>query len=266
MGLDVYLYEKAEEESSNASEKAWDEWYERFKDVPNDDEAKVAARDALRQSSGPTGVPSERYPEHLFNRRYLRSSYNGGGFNHAVPEFLGTVGDAAYPLERGSLYWIFEPVRGGSDEYSFELSDGSIAALEEAKGRALQVADELRKCEPLRTIDASCILGSQEHMWSSPPSEAQVLAWYREEKAHHAEHSIEGWFGTAKGMVFGFTEGVEVLALTVGRGVLGEPTAIAVYRGDASSYIESAEITAEFCDEAIALIRRDGAVFMHWSS
>jgi len=41
-----------------------------------------------------------------------------------------------------------------------------------------------------------------------------------------------------------------------------------VYRasdGGFDSYVQAAEITAEFCDEAIALIERDGSCEMSWS-
>ena len=128
MGLDVYLYSRAEQESDSTH----------------------------------GDVVSEKYPEHLFNRRYLRSSYNGGGYNRAVPDFLA---DPDRPAAYGSLDWIFEPVRVEPDEYETELTEALIPALEQAKARA----------------------------------------------------------------------------------------------------IEAAEITAEFCDEAIMLIRRDGSAFMHWS-
>jgi hypothetical protein len=267
MGLDVSLAERAHKEASDLHEKAWDEWYERFKDTPDDDPEKVAAKAAIPPYESRPDVPSERYPEHLFNRRYLRSSYNPGGFNHAVPDFLGSAGSSEYPHERGSLYWIFEPVLTDPDEYTHELTEATIPALEAAKARALQVADELRKCDPLRTMSESLMLGDRDHMWHTPPTEAEVLAWYREEKARNANQPSpfgEG-YSNAKGLVLGFSEGTEVLALAVGRSPLGHPAAIAVYRADVTSYVESAEITAEFCDEAIMLIRRDGAAFMHWS-
>lgn len=257
MGLDVYLYERAHEEANNAHSKAWDEWYERFQDVAEADAEKVAAKAAIPSYESAADVPSERYPQHLFNRRYLRSSYNGGGFNRAVPDFLAD--------QDVTLNWIFEPVMGSSEEYSFEMSEASIPALEEAKKRALSIADRLRTCDPLRTMDATAMIGLADHLWSDLPNDDQALAWYREEQARPATPSGEGWYSSAKGTVFGFDKGQEILALTVGRDILGRPCALAVYRGDASSYIESAEITAEFCDEAVMLIRRDGGVFMHWS-
>ena len=47
---------------------------------------------------------------------------------------------------------------------------------------------------------------------------------------------------------------------------LGSPCALFVYRStEVQHYIETAKITAEFCEEAIALIERDGSVYMIWS-
>jgi hypothetical protein len=110
VGLDIYLY-TAEQAARNAAyDKAVEEWYggedgQSPHDKATDEERK--AWSAAHSYTSYEDVASERYPGHLFNRRYLRSSYNGGGFNRAVPEMLGHAdGDE----ERGSLYWIFEPM------------------------------------------------------------------------------------------------------------------------------------------------------------
>lgn len=256
MGLDVYLYTRAQAAANARHDEASEAFYER-EDWPSEQE-RDKARAALPAYECQTDVPSERHPGHLFNRRYLRSSYNNSGFNGAVPEMVGA--------DHG-LYWIFEPVKP-ADEYEVELTEASIPALEEAKARALQVAEELRVCDPLRTTDVSAFLGSQEHLWQDLPTEGQVLAWYREERERNGDRHPDGGYSNAKGAVFGFKKGMEVLAATVGRDVIGRPAAILVFRlGDEAkqSYIASAEITAEFCDEAIALIRKDGSCSMHWS-
>lgn len=263
MGLDVYLYARAEREASDAHNVAWETWYEQYKDAPDDDPEKVAARDAIPPYSGPSDVPSEKHPGHLFNRRYLRSSYNGSGYNRAVPDFLA---DPDRPSEYGSLNWIFAPVRVGEDDA--ELTEASIPALEQAKARAIEAAEALRKCDPLRVMDATAMFGAADHLWVDLPTDDQVLAWYREEKARNASatYQPDGWYSTAKGTVFGFDKGADVLALTLGKDILGRPCAMAVYRSTAlDSYVESAEIAAEFCDEAIMLVRRDGSAFMSWS-
>ncbi len=278
MGLVIYLYTKQEDEANNAHWQAWESYYQQWGDKPDSPE-KAAAREAVTPYRSSETVPSQRYPDHLFGRRYLRSSYNSGGFDNAVPDMVGA--------DHG-LYWIFEPVIGDNPEpYETHLTSENIGALEEVQKRALQVAEEIRTCDPLRTLSAHCTLGDGEWMWPHLPTEEQVLAWYREEQQRHEgrkDDTFEG-YSTAKGQVFGFTKGLEVLAVTVGAnpladfsammpaGTLGAsmgamPHAILVYRLDdeaKDSYIQSAEIVAEFCDEAVELIGRDGSCFMHWS-
>lgn len=264
MGLDIYIYERAHHDQNERHEREWSALYER-KDAGEITEAEYdELRKQITQYASHADAPSERYPDHLFNRRYLRSSYNGGGFNHAVPDFLATSTDTEYPNARGSLYWIFEPMGREWDGDEGILTAADIDNLRASKARALEVADELRKCDPLRVMSEGIMIGPAEHMWHKPPTEAEVLAWYRAEKAN-LDRPRDGGYSNAKGTVFGFEKGLEVLAVAVGsRSILG-PAAILVYRQDVSSYVESAEITAEFCDEAIALIERDGSCYLSWS-
>jgi hypothetical protein len=271
MGLDVYLDTKEDQEIDNAREKAWEEWYSKYHDGDGNlraeftEEEKVAAREALPKYSFSTRPPSLQYPDHLFNRRYLRSSYNEGGFNRAVPDMIGKDHD---------LYWIFENLRS-EDEYQTELTEASIPLFEEAKQRALQVAEEIKASDPLRVSDADCFVGPAEHMWHAPPTPEEVLEWYREEvarreelkKEHPDRTHLDHGYSNAKGHVLGFETGLDVLAITTGQR-FGKASALFVYRLSQEakdSYSQSAEITAEFCDEAIDLIRKDGSVFLHWS-
>lgn len=255
MGLDVYLYTKQQAEANDAYDKAWEDYEAR--DFADDAERK-AFEDAMPKYETYTSVPSERYPDHLFGRRYLRSSYNGGGFENAVPEMTG---------EPHGLSWIFEPVRLDG-QYDVEFTEASIPALEEAKARALQVAQEIRDCDPLRTATASGMIGALDHLWNALPTEDQVLAWYRDEQKRMAGRDEEYAYSNAKGDVFGFTKGLEVLAATLGQDIIGRPVAVLVFRLNDEvkhHYVQSAEITAEFCDEAISLIRADGSCSMSWS-
>jgi len=202
-------------------------------------------------------VPSEKYPEHLFNRRYLRSSYNDGGFNNAISDLVG---------KDHGLYWIFEPLDRQWDGDDGILTGLDLVALRESRKRAAQVACELTVCDPIRVMSEAPVLGAGEHMWSELPSEDEVLNWYRQEKIRDR---FGAGYSTAKGSVFGFgNDGVNVLAVTLGRDVSGREAAILVYRLDPESiqtYVQSAEIVVEFCDEAISLIGRDGSVQMYWS-
>jgi len=299
MGLDISLYTAAENQASKEHERAWDEWWKNYHDEESGDllpqftkEQAEAAKAKIPPYAGSTTVASEKHPKHLFNRRYLRSSYNGGGFNAAVPDMVG---------EDHGLYWIFEPVIGDNPEpYETEFTPASIPGLEQCKERALQVAQEIRDCDPLRTMSVSTMLGGKEHMWHQLPTEEQVLEWYREEQQRHknslAKYAEEGkpvpsWitedhaYSNAKGEVLGLDKGMEILAVTLGANPMAKfsamfdpntvggqmgvlPCPVLVYRmsqESKDSYIQSAEITAEFCDEAIELIKQDGSCMMHWS-
>lgn len=262
MGLDIYLYTKEQHEANQKHAVANEAFYGRedYDDLTEEQRTELSA--AIPAYTRHVDVPSERYPEHLFNRRYLRSSYNGGGFNRSVPEMVG---------EDHGLYWIFEPMGREWDGDEGVLTAADIDPLRASKARALQVAEEIRTCDPLRTISEGLMVGSPDHMWHEPPTEEQVLAWYREEKKRNeGRDSMFGGesYSCAKGLVLGFTEGLEVLAVTVGRDVLGRPAAVLVYRlgkEAIDSYVQSAEITAEFCDEAVGLIERDGSCHISWS-
>jgi hypothetical protein len=264
MGLDISLYTTAEHEQDERHEAEWEALWERKESGAITEAQYDELRKGITKYGGHQDPPSELYPEHLFNRRYLRSSYNASGFNHAVPDFLGTP-------DEGGLYWIFEPMGREWDDDEGILTLDDVPKLAESKSRALDVAARLRKCDPLRveTIHGP-YLGGADHQWSKPPDGDEVLAWYRDEQTKHEGKVADDAFGegysNAKGTVFGFTKGLEVLACTVGRDVLGEPLPVIVYRSTAiETYIASAEITAEFCDEAIALIEADGSAYVSWS-
>jgi hypothetical protein len=259
MGLDIYLHAKDYGTALDTYSRAFDEVYDSGRWAAMTDAEKGAWRSANpRPSSGE--VPSERYPEHLFNRRYLRSSYNDSGFNHAVPSLLGSA-DGTYPNERGSLYWIFEPMGREWDGDEGTLTAEDIDKLRESKARALQVADELRKSDRLRVMTAS------PNVFREPPTvtDDQALAKYREAVAA-GRIQPDGWWSNADMDVFG--DGLAVLAAIPGKATFGIPGVHLIYRlaeDVAETYIQSAEITAEFCDEAIGLIERDGSCSMSWS-
>jgi hypothetical protein len=264
MGLDISLYTRAEHEQTERHDAEWNALWERkesgaITEAEYDEQRKGVTDWATHQNP-----PSQLYPEHLFNRRYLRSSYNGSGFNRAVPDFLGTP-------DEGDLYWIFAPMHREWDGDDGILGPDDVPRLAECRARAELVAEWLRKCDPLR-VEAihAPMLGSADHMWSKLPNDDEVLAWYRDEQAEHAAQDRNEPFGegysNAKGTVFGFTQGMEVLAVTLGRDVLRQPAPMIVYRSAAIvSYVQSAEITAEFCDEAISLIEADGSAYVSWS-
>lgn len=267
MGLDIYLYSVEQRRQNDAYEKASEEWYAEGPDGASPwDRATEDERSAWRAEhayASSRDVPSERYPDHLFNRRYLRSSYNDGGFNHAVPDFLATTSSGTrYPDHEGSLYWIFEPMGREWDGDEGTLTADDVPKLAECRARALDVAERLRKVDPLRVAE-------EGNVFTTPRMKpADFLAWYRKQQVEREAlpSPFGGGYSTRDGTVFGFDKGLEVLAVTVGIGTLGEPAALVVYRSEhVESYIQSAEIVAEFCDEAVMLIERDGSCTISWS-
>lgn len=259
MGLDIYLYERDAAARNAAYDAACEALYkpdehgESPRDRMSDEEYEVWRQE--HAYTVPDTVASQRHPDHLFNRRYLRSSYNESGFNSAVVEI--TAADHG-------LYWIFEPLGRDWDGDEGNLGRADLDALRECRSRAEQVATELREAEaPVRATDVHAMFGPQDHLWSKPPTKDEALEWYREQRQQPSSFPS---YSCAKGAVFG--DGLEIVAATVGRDILGTPAAILIYRLDketVESYAQSAEITAEFCDEAIALIERDGSCRMSWS-
>jgi hypothetical protein len=259
MGLDIYLYTREQFEANERHDLASNAFYEwdDYDSLSDDERNRLSAE--IPEYKHYEDVPSARYPDHLFNRRYLRSSYNDGGFNRAVPDLTGT--------DHG-LYWIFAPLGREWDGDSGVLITDDLPRLREAQKRAEQVVGELLSCDPIRVLSETPVLGEREHMWSSLPDEDQVLAWYRDEKAQHGSRGDDGGYSNDKGLVLGFSRGLEVLAVTLGVDLLGRPAAILVYRQEKESldsYVQSAEIVVEFCDEAVALVERDGSAQMVWS-
>lgn len=212
MGLDIYLYETGQHEADEAYEAAWEALYHRKESGEIDQVEYDHLRGELPKAGGHADVRSERYPDHLFNRRYLRSSYNGSGFNNAVPDLLG---------EDHGLYWIFEPMGQLSSEWLKFSDDDALRMVREALAK---------------------------------PSA-----------------SPDSWYSSRDLNMYG--EGVTILASVPGaekRFFSDEPWPAVhlVYRSKddgLDSYVQAAEITAEFCDEAIALIERDGSAYLSWS-
>jgi hypothetical protein len=260
MGLDITLYEAERARADDEREKAWDVIWERKESGEvTEAEAKDLWND-LPPYQSPTEVPSERYPEHLFNRRYLRSSYNGGGFNNAVPNLVG---------QDHGLYWIFEPLGREWDGDEGWLSADDLPALRECKARAEQVARELASSDRLRVTSVSANqFGGAEFL---RVTDDDALAKVREQLAGDSRADDGKWWGSKDLDWFGC--GIDVVAMVPGgeRRFFSDdmwPTVHVVYRASDdgfASYVQSAEITAEFCDEAAALIERDGSVRISWS-
>jgi hypothetical protein len=122
------------------------------------------------------------------------------------------------------------------------------------------VASELQQSDQLRVKTVA------PNVFSPPPlhSDDEALEMYRAAVAK-GRIGADSWWSNVDMDVFG--AGLTVLAAIPGRATLGVPGVHLIYSAaDALlSYVHSAEIVAEFCDEAISLIERDGSCSIHWS-
>jgi hypothetical protein len=267
MGLDVYLYTKAQQLQNEAHNKEETDFYGAEWELY--DSKTEAEKEHFRNNRQfhyvhQTDVPARAYPgkSTLNNRRYLRSSYNGGGFNSAVPRLLGR------PC---SYEWIFEKaIAVDSGEYDKWWTEEDIPGLSEAAQRAAQVAVDLLNLEtPLSVLTVS------GNMFSAPPTvtETEALDWAKLEVEKAKGQSDDAFFGSGGwqngfGHFYGLGDALlEVVAAVPGQDYFGTPAVHLVYKaGDAlDSYIESVTIVGEFAEEAIELIREDGSCYVSWS-
>jgi len=252
MGLDISLYSLADVDAYQKRYSVWDK--DEAGNYPAEtmtEEEKQAHLDANPVASG-REVPSVEFPTHMCGRSYLRSSYNSGGFNRVVNQMLGT--------DHGDFYWIFEPLnrdwRSGDEG---NLTKDDLALLKECAERALSVAKELTQVEPYGVIT----VGENAFAGPSKVTDDQALVIFREEAARNA--GIDGWYGSIRGDFFP-KDPPAILAAISGSGVLGTPVVHLIYRRtDMDYYVQAAKIAAEFCEEAIMLITRDGGAQISWS-
>jgi len=197
-----------------------------------------------------TDAKSTLYPSNICTPTYLRSSYNEGGFNSAVPRFLKD--------ENTTLYHIFEPILGSEDEeYEHRVTDPGKVML--VQDRARDVARRLRALtNPLTTISVRTLGGTGF-------SEIDAINWA---EAELAKETKWGAYQCRDGYID--PEGTTVVGATLGR--RGEMLLV-VRAVDADGlpwsrhYAESAEIVAEeFCQTLLDLIESDGAAIMGWSA
>lgn len=266
MGLDIYLYTRQQAEQNAAYDVASEALYTEGPDgkTPRDkmsSEEYAAWGEQYSYALSET-VASVQHPDHLFNRRYLRISYNGGGFNHAVPQMLKSSGEKEYPNERGSLYWIFEPMGREWDGDAGVLTADDLPKLQECRDRAQSVVEELSGSDRLRVTTVA------GNIFSGPPTatDDDAIHTYRQVVARGPSLEPESWYSTQGIEVYG--TGMTLLAAVPGKDTFGKPAVHLIYKaGDDgfTSYLQSAEIVVEFCDEAVSLIERDGGCSMSWS-
>lgn len=224
MGLDIYLYESKEHAA--------------------DENSFASTQDAN----------SRVHPDHLCRRRYLRSSYNGGGFNHVTLNALGVDG----------FYYIFEPMLAAiPDEHEYFPTKEQLT---EAKSRALEVAAKLKDAPKYRVLHEGMNVLRTESEYDGLDERRAMeifLAEVERQKAKPKNSMLGDSYSTKDGAFFFDEEPLKVRALIPGMGPLQDPCVHVVYEYDGMEhYVQSAEIAAEFCDEALAM----ETPCIHWSA
>lgn len=188
-------------------------------------------------------IDAQADPKHICKRNYLRSSYNGGGFNSVANTLIGM-----------DFYTIFEPMGVDINRYEYHPTDEQLQAC------------RVNAVEALKEMEAAPALGATFlHATTLRPqdgtivSEAQAMEAYLQEADKPDPFGDGGWsnaFGT-----FWTGEPLEVHAAIAGRGLLGDDGVYLVFKQDLSHYINTAKIVIEFIDEALSHPERE----IHWS-
>ncbi len=249
MGLDISTYTKEQQDMQNAFEAKWGDSYPE-RGTPEHDEWKKD----WEAASYSTDVKSGRYPDNLNTRRYLRSSYNDGGFNTYVPRVTRN-GDYHY-------YWVFAPALAGA-EYLNECTD--VDALLECRKRAVEVVTALEAVRDKPTYNV--VTESPTPLGTAVAIDAEgALALFDGVTERNEESPWGGGYSNGAGAFWPDAEPLKIVAAINGKDVLGQPALHLIYQTEfPESYLESAHVLVEFIDELIGLVRADGVAYMHWS-
>lgn len=208
MGLDVYLYDGPEPDYVSDPEG----WKKAFDETQN--------------------AKSTKYPDHLCGTRYLRSSYNSGGFNSRVRDLLGE-----------DLYTVFEV----GDRYEWEPTQDELKA---ARERAVKLVDRIKAVErPLAAFDVF-------NFGDGVGSDAEAIKVTQEQLAK--DNAFGGGWSCREGTFY--PDGMKVIGFVPGK-AYGRETVYIVHEVDLEWYVQMAEIVVEFIDTALAMT----SPRIHWS-
>jgi hypothetical protein len=249
MGLDVYTYTKEQHEQQEAFDTKWGDSYPE-KGTPEHDTWK---KDWESVPSA-TDVKSVLYPDNINNRRYLRSSYNSGGFNTYEPHLTRN--------EHHNYYWVFSPVTSG-DDYVIKCTD--LGLLQKCRERAFEIVGALEEAKSRPTFNV--MTESPTPLGNLTDVDAQqALEIFDAEAQRNEESPWGGGYSNRSGTFWPDAEPIQLVAAINGKDVLGLPALHLIYRTDfPTSYLESAYVLVEFIEELITLVKADGVAYMHWS-
>lgn len=198
-------------------------------------------------------VKSDKHPDHLCNKTYLRSSYNDAGFNKVVRDLTGK-----------DLWWVFEEVLGGDDhnlpDTAYDGTPVNVKAWLTARSRAVELLNHLKECGNIRVCSHSPTNIFKPEAKSVDSEKA--LEIYREHLDSHANRESPYSYSNGKGLFLCEGDELTVHALINGKDALGQPTVHIIYSADISWYIEAAEVVVEFIDHALSM-EEPGIVWSH---
>lgn len=282
VGLDVYLYECEDREKAKAAEKSaederdknWNAGGKKYEDITATERDEITAKNKLvdekfgivdynHESCTKIEVDSKNYPDHLFKIGYLRSSYNGSGFNNIM-------------TRRGlkTLYDIFLP----GERYEF------VPDWKATLDRANDALDEYKKflASPVGKYDVFTEDVRSFRGVGIPGDELEAMEVFRQELAKHqadTDKFMGSGYSNSHGM-FDF-EGIKVVALIRGTkkglgAILGknkqdlDPAVHVVYERELDKdgrdwHMKGLEIVVEMC-EFVLSHPNPGHFSLHWSS
>ena len=216
MGLDVYLHDNAV----------------KYEDIEEYEDGSSWSETRYRETQDSKSFP---HPDHICTRRYLRSSYNGGGFNSVAGNLISK-----------DLYWIFEPCMETDADYILRPTRDQLL---EAQKRAEIVRTELMAVEP---VNVAAFSNNTFKSWPEVDAEA-ALGIYRDrkEKRESGKGSVFDDFSDADGSFY-FDAPVKARAFIPGV-EFGRKCMWVVYETDLTFYLEMADIIVEFVEEALQM-------------
>jgi hypothetical protein len=291
MGLDVYLERYEDFELARALEKRYEEGSEalwntvdkKYEDMTQEEKDGISAQaKELAESLGlgewgtfeqgveKVKIKSAKFPEHMFEVGYWRSSYNDGGVNNVL---RGTIGKDLYYVTFGndsdSKEYYIQPDWEAAQKRLVEVQGLFDAYIRDYGFRAMQISlspfvdpGEL----PHSAEDAVALFNQQADRWKEgAPLRAE----------HHAagKMAMGSWYSSRDGHFFFNDEFDEdgggdlaVVGAIPGIGTLGTPSVYLIYKPtDMDWYQQALEVVGETFAYVLAQPERE-KFYLAWSA
>lgn len=177
-------------------------------------------------------VPSEKHPDHLFSKTYLRSSYNDGGFNRTIYNNIGIT-----------LEDIFEPcTRSEVDVYALQPTEMELFMCRENANNAYKKFMNSDKVKAVSVSDLSDGATTLE----------EAMELYRQEiKSGYNGFSS---YSNQHGMFF-IKDPAKVRAIIPGQTMTGRMGVHVLMDMETAFYEQAFEVLIEFIDHALTMTK-----------